>query len=223
MITINQQWLNRGILIYLLLGTCIGTLNFVFAEDETTPTSSFDTVLPFTSKGDFTLPAELENQFGDYRKNWSRLTGYEFSGLHWNNFIVIYINQEPDVYTYNYQEFAKHYTDEGDDDWDDEEDDDEVNFKEYSVGTAFLKEHFVSKDGRPAEGSLMTAMIKREKGYDPNFGDWQYYWVTATGHIIMKGKSDNKSLFSSCIECHSNMADRDYVFSTFSRFSYEEE
>ena len=161
----------------------------------------------------FALEDPSLSPFQNYREKWSRLTGYEFSGLHWNQFIVIYVNQSPEVYAYNYTQYIKHFQDF---DYEEEEEEASPDFREYPVGSAFLKEHFEAQDGKPSEATLLTMMVKREPGYDPEYGNWEYFWADGvTGELVQRGKSDNKVLYQSCIECHENMKDRDFVFSTF--------
>lgn len=54
------------------------------------------------------------------------------------------------------------------------------------------------------------AMIKREPGYDPENGDWEYaYVVRGPAKQLTRGK------LASCIDCHSHMKDRDYLFRTY--------
>ncbi|MEM9025927.1 MAG: cytochrome P460 family protein [Verrucomicrobiota bacterium] len=160
----------------------------------------------------FDLPPELHKEFGPYRKNWERLTEFEFSGLHWKQFVVIFANRESDEYLYNYSQYVEQYLDDG---W--EEPIERRDFKNYSQGTIFLKEHFTPENGKPLTPSFITAMKKMKPGYDPKYGDWKYYWLGGGGSVIEIGNSSNKNLMTSCIECHANMADRDYVFATFSK------
>ena len=46
----------------------------------------------------FQLPDTLKNSLKDYRHTWLRLTGFDFSGLHWNQFVVIYVNKGAEIY-----------------------------------------------------------------------------------------------------------------------------
>ncbi len=43
----------------------------------------------------FDVPPAYADSLGDYRKRWERLTGFEYSGLHWNQFIMVYTNNLP--------------------------------------------------------------------------------------------------------------------------------
>ncbi len=52
--------------------------------------------------------------------------------------------------------------------------------------------------------SEVAGMIKREAGYDPRNGDWEFFFEAADG-TFSSGKLNN------CIECH-RRADRDHVY-----------
>ena len=57
-------------------------------------------------------------------------------------------------------------------------------------------------------------MIKRKPGYDPKFGDWEYFQSSPDGKIVAKGNSKDKLIKETCINCHSNINDQDFVFAT---------
>ena len=166
------------------------------------------------NKSEWAIPDKYKDLVpDDYRSTYHRLTGYDFSGLHWKQYIMIFMNKNPDVYVNNYLEYVRLYLefDEDEDDFEDEE----KQFEEYEIGTILLKEHFSNNDGKPGSPLTNTLMIKREKGYDPEGGDWHYVQFDTTGKIIMEGNSQRSKIKSNCSECHSNMAERDYVFTTF--------
>lgn len=164
----------------------------------------------------FALPKAKTSLYKDYRKTWHRLTGFEYSGLHWQQFVSIYVNQDEDIYRENYLAYLAIYREDEDEDEDEDETDEVVEvFKKYSIGTIFLKENYLSKDGRPGMPSTLTIMIKRELGYDLAGGDWQYIQTDTKGNLIMQGDSKDPVIKQICSDCHSNMAERDYIFSTF--------
>ena len=70
----------------------------------------------------------------------------------------------------------------------------------YPVGSIVVKE----KD-RGVGG-----MIKRPPGYDPEHGDWEYFYFDQPAKIE-RGK------ISSCVACHAGAQDRDHVFGDWSR------
>ena len=161
----------------------------------------------------FALPQGNSQSYADYRKNWSRLTGFEYSGLHWKQFVAIFVNKGADIYRENYLAYLSLYRDEDDDE--DEDEETEQVFKVYSQGTVFLKENYQANQGKPGEPSSLTLMIKRQAGFDHQGGDWEYLQSDVNGDIIMQGNSQDPQIKSACADCHMNMAERDYIFSTF--------
>ncbi|PCI45618.1 MAG: hypothetical protein COB51_08650 [Moraxellaceae bacterium] len=166
----------------------------------------------------FVNPETYASVLKDYRTQFYRVTGFEFSGLHWNLFVAIYVSKDADIYRQNYFEYVRAYLEN-----DEDEDEVEPNFGTFSVGTVFLKENFSSSEGKPGVPVFLTGMIKREPGYDPEGRDWEYFQSDKDGAIILQGSSKNPEVQSMCIECHSNMDDRDYIFSTYysERASYD--
>ncbi len=83
------------------------------------------------------------------------------------------------------------------------------NFKSgdppYPPGSVIVKEKQSSYFDDEMSGPGMAGMIKREPGYDPNHGDWEYFFVDDDTPLA-QGK------LPSCIDCHQRVADRDYVF-----------
>jgi hypothetical protein len=77
------------------------------------------------------------------------------------------------------------------------------------VGAIVVKEKHqdFSATSPPVE---YAAMIKREAGYDPEHRDWEYVFVvTQPERKVTRGKLE------SCIHCHSNAKDTDYLFRTY--------
>jgi len=204
----------KNIVSLILSGVLLLASQHGVAEDIDTKVdivkSPFD-VLPFE------LPKADSDLYKDYRKNWSRLTGFEYSGLHWKQFVAIFANKGADIYRENYLAYLSIYRDDDDEDEDEEYSEDESPdaFKEYELGTIFLKENYQASNGKPGEPLSLTMMIKREAGFDSNGGDWEYLQTDVMGDVIMQGDSNNPMIQSSCSNCHANMAERDYIFSTF--------
>ncbi len=70
----------------------------------------------------------------------------------------------------------------------------------FPVGSIIVKDKKLDDENDGVGG-----MIKREKGYDPEHGDWEYFYYTdieKVGH----GK------IASCVECHSKTAHSDYFY-----------
>ena len=79
------------------------------------------------------------------------------------------------------------------------------------VGTVIVKEkHLVASAEKPPVE--YGAMIKREPGYDPDHGNWEYMYVTREPE-----KHIERGRISSCIECHDIAKDQDYLFRTYLR------
>jgi hypothetical protein len=79
------------------------------------------------------------------------------------------------------------------------------NFPE---GSVIVKEKLPDKSSQAPE--LLTVMIKREKGFNPTSGDWEYMVVDGTGtKVLAKGKLEN------CQACHAARPETDYVFRTY--------
>lgn len=83
----------------------------------------------------------------------------------------------------------------------------------YPVGSIIVKEKKslatrVTKGPDVSNGGV-GGMIKREPGYDPSHGDWEYFYFEKPDKIE-QGKIE------SCVQCHSGAAPRDYVFGGWS-------
>jgi hypothetical protein len=77
------------------------------------------------------------------------------------------------------------------------------------VGSTVVKEKHSDHlaKGPPDE---YGAMIKREPGYDPAHGDWEYLYVT-----LKPEKKVTRGRLESCIDCHAHAKDKDYLFRTY--------
>jgi hypothetical protein len=74
----------------------------------------------------------------------------------------------------------------------------------YPEGTVVVKEKFSNSEGKNTE--LFTAMVKREKGFHPDGGDWEYFVISGDSKkITQSGK------IQSCMECHDTYSSTDYV------------
>lgn len=77
------------------------------------------------------------------------------------------------------------------------------------VGTVVVKEKHADLLAK-APLAEYGAMIKREPGYDPQHGDWEYLYV-----VRGPEKKVTRGRLESCIECHSHAKDKDYLFRTY--------
>jgi hypothetical protein len=74
----------------------------------------------------------------------------------------------------------------------------------FPQGSLIVKEKLGSKESQTPE--LLTAMLKREKGYNPESGDWEYMLLDgAASKIVERGR------LSSCSVCHAAYSSTDYV------------
>lgn len=82
-------------------------------------------------------------------------------------------------------------------------------YGEFPEGSFLLKEKFDSQ--RPDQPELFTGMIKRERGYFPEGGDWEYFTLDGElSQVTSRGKLE------SCAACHRDFADWDYVSKQYS-------
>lgn len=80
----------------------------------------------------------------------------------------------------------------------------------FPVGSVIVKEKLTKPDSKEPE--LMTVMVKRQKGYDPEGGDWEYLVYDGTGTKVQaEGKLEN------CRSCHQEYpaAKNDHVFRNY--------
>ncbi|HEX6649671.1 MAG TPA: cytochrome P460 family protein [Pyrinomonadaceae bacterium] len=75
----------------------------------------------------------------------------------------------------------------------------------FPQGSVIVKEKLPAKDSTSPE--LLTVMIKRESGYNPENGDWEYMAVDGAGKVVQaRGKLAN------CQACHITRKDTGYVY-----------
>lgn len=74
------------------------------------------------------------------------------------------------------------------------------------VGAVVIKEKWW--DEKAASPHAYAAMIKRDAGFDPDHGDWEYVYVTQgeDGRRVQRGR------IASCVECHERAVKSDYLF-----------
>ncbi len=80
----------------------------------------------------------------------------------------------------------------------------EARAPRFPAGTLIVKEKLPSKDSASPE--LLTAMLKREAGYDREGGDWEYLVFDGRGEEVRaRGKLE------SCRACHLDYSGQDFV------------
>ncbi|QTD48431.1 cytochrome P460 family protein [Sulfidibacter corallicola] len=146
-----------------------------------------------------------------YRTDWERVSGLVFSGMHWQQSVVVYVNRASDVYRHNRQAYLEEFQRAGED-----EDDPESapTYRTYPRGTVILKEAFRIADGQSATPLNLSLMVKREAGFDSALGDWEFIQIAAEGDLIIRGTSENPASRALCTDCHLNMKHRDFVYHT---------
>jgi hypothetical protein len=79
---------------------------------------------------------------------------------------------------------------------------------QFPQGSIIIKEKLASADSISPE--LLTAMIKREKGFNPAGNDWEFFASGGDAKSVQaQGKLDN------CIACHSAKRSSDFVFRNY--------
>lgn len=74
----------------------------------------------------------------------------------------------------------------------------------YPEGTIILKQKFLDAEAKQTE--FYTGMRKREKDYNPEYGDWEFFTLDQTGtKVTARGRID------SCMDCHANWKETDFV------------
>ncbi len=154
----------------------------------------------------FKSPQGYEEKIDNYRKTWQRVSAIDFSALHWNHYVSIFMNQDVDVYRNNFKEYLMV------EEMEEEDEEYEPDYQHYQAGTMFIKEHYIATEGRPGDPSQLSIMIKRDPGYDPEFGDWEYIQSDEKGSVLMSGNSHDAAIKKACLDCHANMAERDFIF-----------
>ena len=91
----------------------------------------------------------------------------------------------------------------------------------YPVGAVIVKEKRVACFHHPEIEDRINSygsdqfdgvggMIKREPGFDPDYGDWEYFYFEDASEIT-RGK------IQSCIACHEGARENDFVFGSWKR------
>jgi hypothetical protein len=82
--------------------------------------------------------------------------------------------------------------------------------KVFPVGAVIIKEKqaYSSYRYKTKRRNGVTGMIKREAGYDPKNGDWEYF-IQEEGRPIERGK------IATCIVCHVKAPGPDHLFATW--------
>lgn len=79
---------------------------------------------------------------------------------------------------------------------------------QFPAGSVIVKEKLSARDSQKPE--LLTVMIKQQKGFNPESGDWEYMVVDGSG-TKMAGRGN----LQNCQSCHVARPHTDYVFRTY--------
>ncbi len=74
----------------------------------------------------------------------------------------------------------------------------------YPEGSVVLKRKYSDASGSTTE--LYTGMLKREKGYNPASGDWEYYVLSGDGKSVQR-----QGKLTECMACHATYSSSDYI------------
>ncbi len=74
----------------------------------------------------------------------------------------------------------------------------------FPQGSLIVKEKLSSTGSKSPE--LLTVMYKREKGYSPSAGDWEYLVLNGAGT-----KTQSRGRLENCQSCHAQWKETDYV------------
>lgn len=93
----------------------------------------------------------------------------------------------------------------------------------YPIGSIVVKEkqglQYWGASGWREKGSKthsgVGGMIKRGKGFDPDHGDWEYFYFEEPAKVE-SGK------IASCVQCHAGAAEKDYVFGNWAKQTKED-
>jgi Cytochrome P460 len=77
------------------------------------------------------------------------------------------------------------------------------------LGTVVVKEKHRALNTEDHPVDEYAVMVKREAGYDPANGDWEYRYVERAEKKVERGR------LAYCIDCHRNVAAQDYLFRTY--------
>jgi hypothetical protein len=78
----------------------------------------------------------------------------------------------------------------------------------YPVGTTVVKVKWRHEADKAP--TAVAAMIKRDAGYDPDHGDWEYVYTT-----LGEKPETRRGKLESCIQCHRIKKEMDFLFRTY--------
>jgi len=79
------------------------------------------------------------------------------------------------------------------------------DFALFPVGSILVREKLMRINSDKPQ--VLTVMIKREKGFNPEGGDWSFLAIDGAATKVHQRKKKG-----SCLECHQSASVRDFVF-----------
>jgi hypothetical protein len=78
----------------------------------------------------------------------------------------------------------------------------------FAAGSIIVREKLLQEsDATPA---AVTVMVKREKGFSPKTGDWEFFVLDGA-----LGKVEKRETTGACAKCHTQAEKTDWVFKTY--------
>ena len=77
----------------------------------------------------------------------------------------------------------------------------------YPEGAVIVREKLESEAGSP---ELLTAMIKRKKGFNPAANDWEFLVINGDATKIKRREKTGE-----CQSCHRSVSAKDFVFDNY--------
>lgn len=77
----------------------------------------------------------------------------------------------------------------------------------YPEGAMIVREKLKTEEGPP---ELLTAMIKRKKGFNPAANDWEFLVISGDATKIKKREKTG-----ACHSCHDSASAKDFVFDNY--------
>lgn len=74
----------------------------------------------------------------------------------------------------------------------------------FPLGTVILKQKLATPTAKVPE--LYTGMLKREKGYNPDCGDWEFFTLSGDAKSVT-----SRGRIESCMDCHKRYPSSDFV------------
>lgn len=78
----------------------------------------------------------------------------------------------------------------------------------FPEGSIIVKEKLLAEGDTSPE--MLTVMVKREQGFNPESGDWEYMVINGE-----RTKIEGRGKLANCQACHITKGDTDYVFRTY--------